>query len=353
MRKTIIFSTVLLWVGVTGSVEGGFIFGTPTNLGPVVNTVGSDGSPDISADGLTLYFDSLRAAGLGSWDIWMTSRETTDGEWSPPTLLPAPVNGGYSDSGPSISADGLSLYFASDRPGGYGSPDIYVAKRETADDPWGIPENLGRTVNSSSYDNHPSISSDGLMLFFGSARGGGYDLYVTQRATTDSEWTVPVSLGMTTNTIYNELSPDISSDGLSVFFDRRGASGDRDLWVAARDPRSDGPTAAMNLGTPINTWYEDTDPSISADGCTLYFGSTRPGGAGGQDLWQVSVAPVRVMPDLNGDGVVNLLDLAEIASHWLKDDPSTDIAPAPYGDGIVDYKDLAGLSEYWLTYPGQ
>ncbi len=334
-----------------GRAMADFMFGTPVNLGPAVNSGGSDGSPDVSADGLTLYFDSLRAEGLGSWDIWMTTRPTTDSEWGPARPLPSPVNTYYSDSGPSISSDGLSLYFASERPGGYGGPDLYVASRRSIEEPWGTPMNLGRTVNSSSYDNHPSISADGLTLFFGSARDGGYDLYMTQRATTDSEWIAPVSLGSATNTGYNELSPNISSDGLSLFFDRRGAGGDRDIWVLARNPRSDGPAVAVNLGPPVNTGYEDTDPSISADGRTLYFGSTRPGGVGGQDLWQVSIAPVRAMPDFNSDGVVNLEDFCEFAHYWLTDEESVDICPPPYGDGVVNYRDLAGLTEYWLTHP--
>jgi hypothetical protein len=122
--------------------------------------------------------------------------------------------------------------------------------------------------------------------------------------------------------------------------------------VAARDPRSDGPTVAVNLGPLVNTPYQDTDPSISADGTVLYFGSTRPGGVGGQDLWQVSIAPVRAMPDFNGDGAVDMKDFWKLAHHWLEDEESVDICPPPYGDGVVNYRDLAGLVEYWLTYPG-
>jgi len=335
-----------------GSAEADFIFGAATNLGPVVNSTGSDGSPDISADGLTLYFDSLRAAGLGSWDIWMARRPAADADWGPPVALPSPVNSYSSDAGPSISADGLSLYFASERSGGYGGFDVYVTTRRTTEEPWGTPVNLGRPVNSGDYDNHPSISADGLMLFFGSARDGNYDLYVTQRATTDSPWTVPVNVGTETNTLYNELSPNISADGLCLYFDRRSAAGDRDIWVAARDPRSDGPTVAVNLGPLVNTPYQDTDPSISADGQTLYFGSTRPDGVGGQDLWQVSIAPVRTMPDFNGDGAVDMKDFCKLAHYWLEDEQSVDISPPPHGDGVVNYRDLAGLVEYWLTHPG-
>jgi hypothetical protein len=84
----------------------------------------------------------------------------------------------------------------------------------------------------------------------------------------------------------------------------------------------------------------------------LYFASTRPGGIGGQDLWQISVTPVRIIPDFNNDGRVDLQDFSKLAQHWMQDEPSVDICPAPDGDGIVDYKDIAGLAEYWLASPG-
>jgi hypothetical protein len=183
-------------------------------------------------------------------------------------------------------------------------------------------------------------------------RDGNYDLYMTQRATPDSEWGVPVHLGPTINTNYLEMSADISSDGLSLFFDRQASSEDGDIWVAARDPRSESPTVAINLGKPVNMGYLDMDPDISVDGRTLYFSSRRPGGIGGQDLWQVSIAPVRTMPDFNADGAVDMKDFWKLAHYWLDDEQSVDISPPPHGDGVVNYRDLAGLVEYWLTHPG-
>ncbi|MHC4366398.1 MAG: LamG-like jellyroll fold domain-containing protein [Planctomycetota bacterium] len=102
-------------------------------------------------------------------------------------------------------------------------------------------------------------------------------------------------------------------------------------------------------GSPLNTWSHDTDPGISADGTMLYFGSTRPGGSGGQDLWQIPIAPVRALPDFNFDDVVDMADYAELAGHWLDSTPEFDIVPPPNGDGIVDHRDLAALIEYWLV----
>ena len=88
--------------GVSECEQPELVFGAPANLGPVVNSPYDDGSPDISADGLWLYFDSLRADGAGSWDIWVTKRETVSSDWGPPESLGPPINSIYGESGPCI-----------------------------------------------------------------------------------------------------------------------------------------------------------------------------------------------------------------------------------------------------------
>ena len=340
---------LVLALGLAAEVANAdFTFGTPTNLGPTVNSSTFDGSPDISGDHLTLYFDSLRPGGLGSWDIWVTTTQTTDGDWSAPVLLLPPVNSEFGDSGPCISSDGLSLYFASDRPGGYGSYDIWVTTRETKEDAWGTPVNLGPTVNSFLYDNHPSISSDGLTLYFDSyALFGGYgsaDLWVTTRATKNDPWGEPVNLGPTVNTNNREYSPCISSDGLTLLFERRTEN--RHIRVTTRTTTNEGWGTAVNPGPPVNTSYTYTDaadPSLSVDGSTLYFVSDRPDGVGDADLWQVPIEPV---VDFNGDGIVDCADMSIMVDHWHTDEPLCDIGPMPWGDGIVDVQDLIVLAEH-------
>ncbi|UCC99804.1 MAG: protease inhibitor I42 family protein, partial [Phycisphaerales bacterium] len=262
--------------------------------------------------------------------------------------LPPPVNSKYGDSGPCISSDGLSLYFASDRPGTYGSYDIWVTTRKTTEDPWGIPVNLGPTVNSESYDNHPSISTDSLTLYFDSRRTGGSgsdDIWVTTRATTNDPWGKPVNLGPTINTNNIDLSPNISSEGLTFFFDTRIP--DRDIWLTTRRTPDDDWGTPVNLGPPVNTSYDDTDPSICVDGSMLYFASYRPGGVRRQDLWQVSIEPI---VDFNGDGIVNSADMCIMVDHWGTDNSLCDIGPMPWGDGIVDVQDLIVLAEHLFEH---
>ena len=160
--KRIISLVLVLTLGLTAAVANAdFIFGEPTNLGQPVNSSYADTLPSISADGLEMYFDSYnRPGGYGGWDTWVTRRKTIDDDWSTPVNLGPPVNSSAWDGAPCISADELEFYFCSQRPGGYGGWDILVTRRATKDDTWGQPTNLGSTVNSSAWDACPSISAD-------------------------------------------------------------------------------------------------------------------------------------------------------------------------------------------------
>jgi Tol biopolymer transport system component len=263
----------------------------------MVNSSNYDGSPSVSRDGMTLYFDSLRSDGSGNWDIWVSKAKSPHSDWGEAEPLGPPVNSRFGESGPCLTADGLTLYFASDRPGGYGGFDIWVTTRKSIDDPWEEPINLGPKINSSAYDNHPSISADGLSLYFDSRRPnrsgrlGNNDLYISKRATKTDEWEAPKNLGPAVNTSGTEYSPCISADGLTLFFDSKPDNfSDRDLWKATRKTKDDDWEKVVNLGESLNTSVHDTDPDIWIDGTTLYYVSGRPGGSGRFDIWQMTIA---------------------------------------------------------------
>ncbi len=332
-----------------------FDFGTPTNLGTTVNSSSGDAGANISADGLELFFFSTRPGGSGDWDLWVTTREIVSDPWGTPINLGPTVNSSSGDGPPSISVDGLELYFSSSRPGGSGAIDIWITTRETTDDDWGTPVNLGATVNSSADELGPGISADGLQLYFSGwrkayARPGGYgraDLWFTTRPTKEDPWGEPVNLGPTVNSSAQDSRPGISADGLTLFFDsyRPGGYGKGDLYMTTRATVSDPWGTPVNLGPTVNSSAEEELPKISADGSTLLFDSDRPGGSGDFDLWQVSILPV---VDLNSDGKVDFKDFRKLAQYWGQDEPSCDIAPLPNGDGIVDIQDLMVLAEHLL-----
>ena len=204
-------------------VKADFTFGEPTNLGPPVSTSYGEGVTYITVDGLEMYFDYLnRPGGYGGWDIWVSTRETIDNIWGAPVNLGPPVNTGRHDCCLIISSDGLELYFSSyNRSGGYGNYDIWLSRRATKNDPWTQSENLGPTVNTSAYDCSPRISDDGLELYFSSNRAGGYgaeDIWITKRATKNDPWGEPVNLGPVVNSSASEDFPHLSSDGLLLLF---------------------------------------------------------------------------------------------------------------------------------------
>jgi beta-lactamase regulating signal transducer with metallopeptidase domain len=329
-----------------------FVFGEPTNLGPPVNTSYMEGVLCISPDGLELYFNSPQPGGFGGQDLWVTTRATTLDEWGEPVNLGATVNSTNIEGMPGMSADGLELYFCSDRPGGSDGTDIWMTTRATTLDEWIEPVNLGATVNSSAGESSTSISVDGLSLYFSSSRSGGYgsaDIYVSTRATKEDDWGPPENLGGLVNSSADEICPSISADGLQLYFSewaiyRPGGHGHCDIWVATR-PTKDAPWGQpANLGPIVNTSAGEVGPFISLDGSALYFSSNRPGGHGNWDIWQVKILPV---VDFNADGSIDTDDLLILIGFWGQDEPLCDIGPMPYGDGVVDIKDLEVFMSYW------
>ncbi len=349
--KVYLLTILILLISVAGNAKADYIFGTPTNLGVPVNYGSAlDGEPSISADGLSLYFVSIRSGGYGEGDIWVTTRATVSDPWGEPENLGQAVNSSAWDGEPSISSDGLSLYFGSKRSGGYGGADLWVTTRASVSDPWGQAVNLGPTINTPFDDVDECISADGLSLYIDSFREGGYggtDIWVAKRETLSDPWSEPINLGPTINTT-GESAPSISADGLVLFFSdffgpRPGGYGEPDIWMATRASVSDPWGEPKNLGPAINTSGIDAHPNISADGSTLYFTSGRPGSGTSSDVWQVSIEPV---VDLNSDGIVDSADMCIIVDNWGTDEPLCDIGPMPLGDGIVDVQDLIVLSEH-------
>jgi Tol biopolymer transport system component len=342
-----VIASILLITG--RNVNADVIFGKPTNLGSIINSPDSDQHPAVSADGLLLYFSSNRPGGYGDSDLWISMRETTNHPWGPPVNLDTTINSAAADRLPHISADGLTLLFVSDRTGGAGHYDIYMATRATIQDTWGVPVNLGPTINSTMTDSHPFITNDGLSLYFSSDRGSGArlnNLYVARRATVEDEWGEPENLGPIVNSTSADIAPCISPDALWLFFAsfRPGGFGLVDLYVTTRSAHDESWNEPTNMGSTVNSPARESCPKISPDGRTLYFHSDRPDAAKQHDIWQASIIPI---VDFNGDGTIDLVDMVMLIDHWETDDTLFDIGPMPWGDGVVDIEDLKVFIEHW------
>lgn len=275
----------------------------PSNLGATINSAAADGCPAISRDGLTLFFASTRPGGAGSFDIYVSERPRTDAPWGPPVNVGTHVNSAAGEICPALAYSRRSLYFVSNRPGGCGGQDLYVARRDDRSDAagWKAAVNLGCTVNSASDDFGPAYYEDPdtgtATLYFSSDRpmgSGGIDLYAAGEQP-DGTFGTPVLLEEL-NTAFHDARPTVRRDGLEMIFDsnRPGALGAHDLWVSTRESTSDA------WGTPVwmdvvNSSGIEVRPALSFDGTTLYFTSNRPGGFGLVDVWQsvrTRLAPV-------------------------------------------------------------
>ena len=162
-----------------------------------------------------------------------------------------------------------------------------------------------------------------------------------------------MNLGPIVNSSASELAPSLSPDGLLLFFCgdspgpiRPGGFGNVDMWVTRRASVSEPWGTPVNLGPIVNSPSLDGLPRISPDGSTLYFSSERPGGFGGDwgDIWQAPIIPI---VDFNGDGNVDISDLLIMIDKWGTNETLCDIGPTPLGDGVVDVKDLEVLMSYW------
>jgi len=266
----------------------------PANLGSDVNSAFNEQGPAVSKDGLSLYFGSDRPGGFGGLDIWVSQRSDRDAAWGPPVNLGATVNTADTDNIPSLSRDEHWLFFNSNRPGGFGGIDIWASYREhTWDDlAWQSPINVGSDVNSPFSDQAASYfanDSGGVpLLFFNSDRPGGKgltDIYVSELQSDGSFG--PASPVTELNSPSVDQRPSVRFDGLELFFfsSRTGTLGFADLWVAVRDTVVDPWSEPANLGPLVNSTVNDLQPYIAPDRRTLYFASNRAGGFGGLDLY--------------------------------------------------------------------
>jgi hypothetical protein len=270
----------------------------PENLGPVVNSERGDGGPFLSKDGLHLFFMSNRGTTFfnAPSDIYVSHRETRNSPWGEPVSLGPDINTPSDEAFPFLTISGRYLFFNSNRPGGCGNQDIYVARRldKKSFTEWSEPENLGCQVNSTGVELSPSIFEDEdgtVYLFFSSGlRPGGMgfgDIYFTTLQP-DGSWG-PVSPVSEFNTPFNEIRPSIRQrDGLEIFFDSARPDSmalSPDIYTSTRASTSSMWGAPENLGTIVNSDFIDGGAKLSFDGTELYFMSNRPGGSGSQDIY--------------------------------------------------------------------
>ncbi|MEP2023966.1 MAG: OmpA family protein [Reichenbachiella sp.] len=251
-----------------------------------LNSTSNDYAPQVNPMGTRLYFTSVRQGGFDN--IQDSSRANHYGEdiyvsnlkndaWSMPVMLPEPINSINDDFGSAFTGDGQTMVYV--RCGGkesVGNCDLYITTLDGTK--WSEPVNMGNVVNSEDWESQPTISSDGTRIIFTSSRDGGYggaDLYMTELNHL-GDWGIPQNLGSTINTPLSDNSPFLAADGKTLYYATSGhpGYGGADIFYSVFE---NGKWAKpINLGAPINSSGEDKNFSISGSG-EAYFSSSRNG----------------------------------------------------------------------------
>jgi hypothetical protein len=249
-------------------------FSPPMLITELASTYRTD-DPALTGDELELYFDTERPGGLGLDDIWRTTRASTRAPWgasSPVLELSTPA----SEVSPGISLDGLTIFLTTPGGGGTGY-DFWTATRPDRASPWTTPVRVDE-LSATGEDTNPQISADGLSIYFASRRGGTAQrqIWTATRASVTSPWNPPVrveELFVAPDVYTGDPHPNATDTRLYFISDR---GGEKDLWIAERASRSEPfgePAPIEELSSP----YVETDPWVSVDEHRIYYARLRPG----------------------------------------------------------------------------
>jgi hypothetical protein len=264
---------------VTCDWRDGVQLSAPAHLAELATPV-DEVDPFLTADGLTLYFASNRA---GPFDIYAATRPRQGASFGPPARIPESSEGDDFSFG--VSTDGRVGYLASDRPGGPGGVSIWLGVRDDPGAPFADLWSLGISSPGDDYD--PMLTADERVLWLAPASPEDdprpQDLHLARRNGASWVFSRPERVEELSSDA-GEADPSLSDDQLVIVFatSRRGA---RELWYAVRDD-ADEPFGAPAPIPDINSGFGDSQPFLRGDGCELFFSSRRPGGSGQNDLYR-------------------------------------------------------------------
>ncbi len=280
-----------------------------TNVGPVINAETNDFSPVLSMDESTMFFTSrrLRADSTNSAirdldtgefkeDVYV-SFKNEEGVWTEPEILN--LNSDAHDATISVSPDGQTLFIYRDNFG-----DGQVMESKLIGETWSEPILLGSDINTAAWETHATISADGNTLYFVSDREGGLgkrDIYRCVKLP-NGEWSKATNIGPTINTPYDEDSPFLTADGKTLYFSSKGhnSMGGFDIFYSTFGADGEWSTP-VNMGYPLNTVDDDVFFVPMADGRRAYYSSSKDGGYGLKDIYLID------MPDVTNESQLAVL----------------------------------------------
>lgn len=263
------------------------------NLGKDVNSEFADYYPFATQNESFMVFTSRRKGGKSSAlemdglypsDIYLTT--VNEGNWIKVSNISGPVNTPFDEQTVGLSPDGSSMTVYIDHIDSLGN--IYISNYKNGK----FQKLLKLTSNvNSGYETSGSVTDDGQIIFFASERSGGLggtDLYMAKKLPT-GQWAIPQSLGKTINTPYNEDFPHFSEDGKTLYFTSQGHSsmGGYDIFKSVYNEENNTWTEPKNLGYPINTTYDNYTISFTEKERSAYISIAREGGMGDLDIWRL------------------------------------------------------------------
>ena len=295
----------------------------PINMGNMVNTKYDDYWPLITADEEVFYTTKLIPVDMNyplsrknrHEDFFMNKKQV-DGKWGRLYQLGKPLNTKLNEGAPTISADGQWFYFtACMRNDSKGKCDIYKTRK--TGNRWAVPINLGAPVNTGAWESQPSVTADGRTLYFVSNRRGTkgkMDIWVSHLKSDGKSWTVPRNLGDTVNSYGKEMSPFIHPDGKTLYFTSDGhiGFGDQDIFMCRMDSAGNW-SKPMNLGYPINTPKEERGLFINNVGDYAYLTASREEGKTDLDIYKFELYPAaRPTPSTYVTGIVRNIETKKV-----------------------------------------
>jgi outer membrane protein OmpA-like peptidoglycan-associated protein/tetratricopeptide (TPR) repeat protein len=273
------------------------------NLGPEINSQYPEYGPVISADETEIIFTSNRPNttggriddidGLYYEDVYISNKK--NGKWSEPLQMSTNLNTTNHDASIALSPDGQTLFlyrFDQDSPSSNSSGDLFTSKLEGK--VWARAERLSDKINSKGWEPSATITEDGKTLYFASDKPGGKggtDIYYSRKLS-DGNWDKPVSIGNVINTEYDEDCPFIHPDGKTLYFSSKGHNtmGGFDIFISKYDVDTKAWGKPENFGYPISTAHDDLHFVISTNAKRIYFSTIKEGGYGNKDIYYANIS---------------------------------------------------------------
>ena len=243
----------------------------------------------VMSDGLTMYFSSDRPGGFGDLDIYVTKRNSRNDAWGEPVNLGETINSAASDHSVTISNDGHRIIYTSERESGFGAGDLFVSYREdiTSDAQWSKSENMGDWINTEKLEACPFFhyENNTIKLYYMGFREssiGEADLYYSVWDEINQKFQSPILLDKVSSIAWDmHFEPHA---GL-IWSNREGGIGKDDIWMASFDKNDQEWGNPKCLKGNVNTVHSEGMPTITHDFSELYFHSDRPGGQGSFDIY--------------------------------------------------------------------